>query len=130
MQKTPDYVKRLRSFLFNFELRGDGGEVDVMMLLTYRAFILQTPESTYHLFAYAPRSASAVDDQISGGGSALDGRGGGVFASVLAIWGEEGLNTRVRVKRSFPLPWSFGGTGSSTGKGGLPLPWPFGGTGG
>ena len=100
-----------------------------MMLLTYRAFILQTPESTYHLFAYAPRSASAVDDQISGGGSALDGRGGGGFASALAIWEEVGLNTRLRVKRSFPLPWPFGGTGGSTGKGGLPLPWPFGGQG-
>ena len=101
-----------------------------MMLLTYRAFILQTPESTYHLFAYAPRSASAVDDQISGGGSALDGRGGGGFASALAIWEEVGLNTRLRVKRSFPLPWPFGGTGGFNGEGGLASALALWGTGG
>ena len=28
---------------YYFELRGDGGEADVMMPLTYRALILQTP---------------------------------------------------------------------------------------
>ena len=38
-RSTPDYVKRLRRFPFNFELRGDGGEADVMMLYKFRRYL-------------------------------------------------------------------------------------------
>ena len=47
-KKTPDYVKRVRRLLFNFELRGHGGEADIMFLYKFRAFILQRPVLVLH----------------------------------------------------------------------------------
>ena len=81
--------------LFNFELRGHGGEAYVMILNKLRAFILQTPESTYHLFGV--RSAFRVGcwrPDFKGLGRALTTR----FRMLLGCVGRTSSGTRSSIE--------------------------------